>query len=130
MRNIVRLKILSDTLTPEDISETLGLTPSRSWRKGESDRKKASLNMAKWNGWIYDSGCSPNVPLADQAAALLHALEPLQNSIHHISRLCDVAISIVTYSNPDKSIFLNKELVALIAALGAHFDFEMYDALD
>jgi hypothetical protein len=86
--------------------------------------------MAKWNGWIYDSGCSPNVPLADQAAALLHALEPLQNSIHHISRLCDVAISIVTYSNPDKSIFLNKELVALIAALGAHFDFEMYDALD
>ena len=130
MRNIVRLKILSDTVTPEDISETLGLTPSHSWRKGESDRKKASLNMAKWNGWIYDSGCHSDIPLEDQVAALLHALESMQNSVRQISDVCDVAVSVVAYSNPHKSIFLSKKQVALIAALGAHFDFEMYDTID
>ncbi|HEU5415040.1 MAG TPA: DUF4279 domain-containing protein [Candidatus Angelobacter sp.] len=130
MRNIVRLKILSDTLTPEDISERLGLTPSRSWIKGESDRKKASLNMAKWNGWIYDSGCHSDVSLQEQVAALLHALEPMQDSVRRISDLCDVAVSLVAYSGPNKSIFLSKKLVALIAALGAHFDFEMYDTVD
>ena len=130
MTNIVRLKILSESLSPDEISERIGLPPSRSWSKGESDRKKASLNMAKWNGWIYDSGRSADVSLADQVASLLHALEPMQNNIRDISGLCDVAISVVSYSNPDKSIFLSKDLVALIAALGAHFDLEMCDAGD
>ena len=130
MRNIVRFKILSESLSPEDISERLGLRPSRSWRKGESDRKKASQNMAKWNGWIYDSGCSADISLADQVAALLHTLEPLQSAIHHISDLCDLAISVVSYCNPDKSIYLGKEVVALIAALGASFDLEMYEVAE
>jgi hypothetical protein len=127
MRNIVRLKILSENLAPEDISTKLGLTPSRSWRKGERDRKKASLNMAKWNGWILESGCAPDVPIVEQLKILLCELEPHQHTIQQISYSSDVTISLVTYSNPDRSLYLDKGIVAILTSLGANLDLDVYD---
>lgn len=127
MKNIVRLKILSEDIAPAEISTRLGIVPTRSWQKGDADRKKVSLNMAKWNGWILDSECVPTLPLDEQVEVLLRKIEPHKREIYDISSASDVTISLVSYSNPDKSFFLPKHLIAAVAACGASLDFDVYD---
>ena len=86
-----------------------------------------SLNMAKWNGWILDSGCAPTLALEKQVEILLGKIEPHKREIYDISHESDVSVSLVSYSSPHKSLFLAKSLIAAVASCGANLDIDIYD---
>jgi len=129
MKTVVRLKILSDELLPEAISEKLGLSPDLSWHKGVPDGK-TTPNMLKWSGWILNSGAPEDVPLEKQIRTLLTKLEPRAHQLRAISALETVNISCVIYSDTAPPLYFEKEVIGVVASLGANFDIDLYPSSD
>lgn len=125
METIVRIKILSDTLTPEEISNRLGRKPDRAWDKGTEDPMVAR-NMAKFNAWIMNSGESRETAIEDQIATLLAKLKPLSKEILDISAEAIVDFSCVVYSDTEPPIYVDNKTLTAIASLGANLDVDLY----
>jgi Domain of unknown function (DUF4279) len=125
MEAIVRLKIVSHTLSPEEISSRLGQEPDRAWRKGTDDRK-VSRNMSKCHGWIMNSGTGRDVSIEDQIERLLAKLKPLSNEIRQMSATETVDFSCVVYAQTEPPLYFENKTLSVIAALGANLDVDLY----
>jgi Domain of unknown function (DUF4279) len=125
METIVRIKILSDTLSPEEISRRLRREPDRSWNKGTAD-PKVSRNMSKFNAWILNSGLPKDVPIENQVAALLEKVQPVAREILEISATETVDFSCVVYSDAEPPIYFDNKTLSAITSLGANLDVDLY----
>jgi hypothetical protein len=124
METIVRIKILSDLLSPEEITSRLGSKPDRVWHKGNV--REISRNMAKFNGWIMDAGSSRQAPIKEQVAMLLEKLKPLRTELNEIAALASVDLSIVVYSDYEPPLHFDNATLGEIASLGANLDIDLY----
>jgi Domain of unknown function (DUF4279) len=125
METIVRIKILSNELPPEEISRRLRQEPDRSWSKGSPD-PKVSRNMSKFNAWILNSGLPKDAPIEDQVAALLEKVRPVANEVLEISANETVDFSCVVYSDAEPPIYFDNKTLNAIASLGANLDVDLY----
>jgi hypothetical protein len=129
MRTTVRLRILSSGVSPEGISEQLGVRPDHVWYKGVPDGKTPA-NMLKVNGWILNSGASEDVPADKQIRMLLAKLESRGDQLKTISSTETVDVSCVIYSDTAPPLYFEKEIMQTIASLGANFDIDLYPSLE
>jgi hypothetical protein len=125
METIVRIKILSDTLSPREISRRLGQEPDRFWNKGTAD-PNVSRNMAKFNAWILNSGLPKDAPIEAQVAALLEKVRPLAKEILQMSATETVDFSCVIYSEAEPPTYFDNKALSAIASLGANLDLDLY----
>jgi hypothetical protein len=125
METIVRIKILSNELSPEEISRKLRQQPDRSWNKGTAD-PKVSRNMSKFNAWILNSGLPKDARIEDQVAALLEKVRPVGKEILEISANETVDFSCVVYSDAEPPIYFDNKTLGAIASLGANLDVDLY----
>ena len=125
METIVRIKILSNDLSPEEISRRLRQQPDRSWNKGTAD-PKVSRNMSKFNAWILNSGLPKDARIEDQVAALLEKVRPVGKEILEISANETVDFSCVVYSDAEPPIYFDNKTLGAIASLGANLDVDLY----
>ncbi len=69
------LRVLGDSLVPEEVSALLGRPPSRMYCKGDPVAGKSGSDAAQPTGaWILDSGLSEKAELEDHIEALLSSL--------------------------------------------------------
>ena len=125
METIVRIKILSNELSPEEISRRLRQEPNRSWIKGTTD-PKVSRNMSKFNAWILNSGLPKDAPIDYQVTALLEKVRPFAKEIREISANETVDFSCVVYSDAEPPIYFDNKTLSAIASLGANLDIDLY----
>ena len=119
---------------PASITETLSLSPSQSWLKGESIG--GSTVRRKHNGWLLSSGLNDRAELDEHLSALFAQLDPALARIAllpaSVSR--ELACAIYIYHGPADSaeehstptINLTPEQLAMLARLGAGFDLDLY----
>jgi hypothetical protein len=72
-RTRASLRVLGDTLEPEEVSALLGRQPTRQRRKGEAIEGK-SASLAPTGAWILDSTLSERVELEEHIEILLGSL--------------------------------------------------------
>ena len=125
--NIVRLKILSHTLTPEAITAIIGLQCDQWWRDG--DVRKHTIIIEKNNGWILHSGLPRTVDLDTHVKALLDTLEPVKEAVRGLSITEVVELSVVIYSPSSLSfpaISFDAATICRMTELGAGLDIDLY----
>lgn len=121
--NIVRLKILSDTLIPEEITEILGIFCDRSWRTG--DFRPQTTIKEKTNGWVLDSGLPLSSDLDTMLENFLKRLAPYSEKIRTLSLYNTVYLSCVIYCSASPPTCFSNAIVSAIAELGADFNLDM-----
>lgn len=120
----VRLKIISDVLTPEQISEIVGIKPTKFWRVG--DRRGPSMIKEKSNGWLLESDLPPNAPLEIHVASLLTRLVPFAERIEALADENAVEFSCVVYAKEAPSLNFEKSVLRQIVKIGASLDIDLY----
>lgn len=128
----VRLKVVSEGLTPDGISTFLGIDPDKIWNKGDYKGYPTSSMIAeKNNGWILNSGRGKEESLELHIESLLNRLALSTERIRVLAEENDVTISCAvymyseeTYENPP--LYFDKDTLSAMCALGASFDIQLY----
>jgi hypothetical protein len=121
---IVRLKILSRTLTPEMITAKIGLQCDKWWHAG--DFRGHTIIVQKEHGWVLHSGLPKTTDLDTHIKVLLDILEPAKEAIRGISITETVEFSIVIYSSSEPALCFDPPIISRIAGLGAGLDIDLY----
>ena len=120
----VRLKILSQTRTPEMITAAVGLQCDKWWHVG--DIRKHTTIIEKNNGWVLHSGLPTTADLESHIKVLLDILEPAKEIIRDISVTTIVEFSVVIYSASPPALNFERSTIKRLAELGAGMDIDLY----
>ena len=77
-----RLVVLSDELTPEEMTALLGMAPDTSWRMGELT---TGGRPYRHHGWQLDSRLTKDRPAEEQLSDLLERLAPIAPAVSSIA---------------------------------------------
>lgn len=121
---VVRLMIVSESRTPQGLTDFIGLSCDKSWCAGET--RPGTTIVEKNHGWIVESQMPRSATLSDQVARLLARLSPHRERIRRISDDEEVLFSCVVYSERRPPLVFRKEDVRGIADLGAALDVDIY----
>lgn len=120
----VRLKIISDTLLPQEIEKTVGIQSDESWKSG--DLKPRTKIISKENVCIYSSGLTVSEDLDLHVANLLKRLVSVTDNIKILSQDNTVELSIVIYSSERPALCFDKEIIDTLSKFGASLDIDLY----
>lgn len=129
---VITFRLTGDDLRPEIITQALGVTPSRSWSKGDIRSKTNKGEL------LYTFGCWSTEPAADkqdrfeeQLNRLLEQLESLPPVLHDFIRTFHAEIS-VGYSSGEYNFGFNldRQTIQRLCKLGVALDFDIYAIRD
>ena len=124
----VRLLITSDSLTPDEISEGVGLYPTRHWFKGQPVCPGASKTY-EHNGWVLAAeGSGVAVSAENLTEKLLQSIDVSKmlefKSAH---QKVEFELSIVVHvSASAPAVSLSPYQVRVLASLNADIDIDIY----
>ncbi|MCP5100354.1 MAG: DUF4279 domain-containing protein [Chloroflexi bacterium] len=123
----VFFRVISDVLSPKDISKRLGLAPTRVRHKDEL-LKEGYEKRLPHHVWFYESEAGIPRDLNEKLANLLTILEPIQQKILELSSDAYITIWVDYRGNSDylNGFSFDRELIQKIASLGCDFDIDMY----
>ena len=121
---IVRLKILSVTYTPDQITSITGLRCDRSWLVG--DKRGNTTILEKCNGWILNSNLPKDASLVDHIENVLEQAGPVASNLRALSEYAEVELSCVIYSFSPPALNFKCEIIERINTLGASLDIDLY----
>ncbi len=117
-------------ISHDEISELLGVKPSKVYIKGE--RKNPKVNaLAKKNGWILDPpGCDNYSSFEDQMNSLLDVIESKIEAFRIICKkyYCEFSCGLYIYVDNDEStpwVHLNSRYNNLIRELNIELDVDI-----
>ncbi|MBP7142708.1 MAG: DUF4279 domain-containing protein [Opitutaceae bacterium] len=125
---IVRLKILSVTHTPDQITSLSGLRCDRSWLVG--DKRGNTKIVEKCNGWILNSSLTKDASLVDHIENVLELAAPVAGKIRALSEHAEVELSCVIYSFSPPALNFESTIIERISSLGASLDIDLYQLED
>lgn len=119
-----------EDITHEEITQTLGITPTRIYIKGQQVDAKF-LRISKTNGWRMSSGLDTHVSFEDQMIAMLNIIEPKIDLFKPFcdNYYCEFACAIYIYYDNDEStpwLHLDHRYNELIKKLNIQFDLDLY----
>jgi len=124
-----RFTIAGFECSPEEITQILGIRPTKTWLRGEPVTSKAK-NVYKENGWTLTSPCNPvSSTLDEQVDALISIIPPRIQAFAklpagvYIELAC--IIRVADYSQP--VIGFSANTIRIIAQIGANIDVGIYD---
>lgn len=125
----VRLTLLSESLSPDEISERLGLAADRSWRLGER-RGRSRVNQ-RYHGWQLDSKLPADASTEEHLDELLSRLTPRARALQRLTADRGAVVSARLWishhiDNWNPGIEILPRHLALIARLGVSLALDIY----
>lgn len=119
-----------EDLTPEAITNLLGIEPSRVMRTGDP-RGPSGKRFWPYNGWIWEASADKSTPFEAQCNAVLDLLEARREAIKSFSHRCSGEISCMLWLYCDNgestpSVNLDARYHALASELNLSFDLDLY----
>ena len=126
---MVSLRITDFECPAEEITRLLGLSPTRTWRRGEAVHLRAHNARHRQNGWRLSAPCDPSTTgLAEQLEALLCLVAPHAEQFAALPPGSEVELSCFIYAcNHRPVITFSADAVRRLARLGAAIDVDCYD---
>jgi hypothetical protein len=119
-------KIYDFEADPDEISNFLGMTPSRCWRTG--DIIKTSTMKRKSNCWIIDSECGKEISIDLHIRNLLIRLDCIADKflvLPYDVKSC-FSFAIYSYNGDRPSLFMEHDIISGIAKYNANLDLDLY----
>lgn len=114
------LRIASDTLSVEEISERLGLRATIT-RSNDSDRT--------FTIWMHDAGLPPTEPVDDQLVILLERLRDRATALRELAETANVELWVSFSPGPrHRSAVIDARTLEMIASLGIDLVVDTYPA--
>ncbi len=113
----VRLRILSQTLTPQDIEARIGLKPNESWKIG--DRLGAFGASAREHGFVIESGALASSPFQDYMTALIRKIAPAAQKIGALGDSCVVEVVCTLHRKAAPLMTFERDDIRWIGVMGA-----------
>ena len=116
----LRLIVTNVSQDPDVLTKTLGITPSKIWRKGDAISAHQS-RVHEENGWLLDAPGSPHAPMEKQLEAMLHIIEPRVEAFGKLPAGSEVELSCVVYEDEEDDrpcIEFSVKAVNLLARIG------------
>lgn len=123
-----RLIIADFECPPEEITEILGINPTKTWLKGQPVTPKAK-NTRKENAWELLIDFSPENNTVDaQVESLLSIITPNIEKFANLPSNVDIILSCVIFTRPDgfPVIGFSKKLIKILALINADIDIDLY----
>jgi len=126
---VVRLTIISDSLSPDEIDKYVGVNCSDSQTRGEMNRL-GTKRYAR-HAWFLKSKrvIAPNEYIGDwidaEVRSLLSRLAPAAEKIRELSHSYEVEFSLYFLARDVPPMNISKEDLRAIAALGASLDIDL-----
>lgn len=124
MQCIVRIKVLSDSLSSQEIATMIGIYPDRSWNIG--DLRPKTRFKEKTHGIIIDSGVDWSNSIENHLKALIAKVEPVRKQFLAIAEICTMHLSIVYYSDFNPGLWFDSPLIKFLSEINAGIDIEGY----
>jgi hypothetical protein len=121
---IVELKITSDVLEPNMISELAGFQFDTFWTKG--DFRPGTKILESNHGCCINSGLPRSASLRLQLDSLFKRISSFRGRIRGLKARCEVEVSCVIYATLQPELWFSADVVASVAALGAALDVDLY----
>jgi hypothetical protein len=131
----VYLALYEFTETPEALTTYLDLQPDRTFRTGDRVGFLRNRDVRKFNGWIIESGLPWEVDdlsdaFKEHVEAVLKRIEPSLERFAEVAQrsYCELAVVLELEAMVQglPSIAFDKESLAVLAAISANIDFDMY----
>lgn len=124
-QTVVELAVLSEFLSPEDLTRIIGLECERSWQRGQQRRPGAGLEAL--HCWILGSGLPRSAPLDDHVRGLLGRLAPAhEGAIRSLGSQANAYFSCILYADSMPALVFPADVIQGIARLGAVLDLDVY----
>lgn len=117
---------------PKEITERVGITPTKTWIIGDFINKKKTMQY-EYNGWKVHSKLEKNADLETHIISVLEQLKPAWKSLVKISQsyYTEISCAIYIYSDTERpGIHLSKQIIQKIAELNAEIDVDIYNLKD
>jgi len=121
----IELLLRSAECSPEMISSILGMSPSKSVRRGEQFRPNSA--PSKFNLWRFEPVPAGPGFFDDRLGAFLGLIEPIQARMKGLPADCEIEVSVRSRQCaawPD-GFHINPEAATIIAQLGASLDIDV-----
>jgi uncharacterized protein DUF4279 len=113
---------------PEVVTQSLGLIPTRTWRKGDPTPGRPDLRRTH-ERWELRSPADGSKSLGEQLEALLPLLEDRRSAVQEIVSRFEAGICYIAHlggSNYNPELHLSAPLIERLAALGLSLDLDLY----
>ncbi|NEZ45417.1 DUF4279 domain-containing protein [Paenibacillus alvei] len=123
----VEFSIYGDKFDPNIITNTMQITPTRSWIKGEVIREGL---IRKETCWELATEYEESLDIYEQINKIRNLIKNKRNQIvkvkdtYNLECKFDVVINIENNEIP--AMYLDKEIIKFIYELGAEVDFDLY----
>ena len=123
-----RLTIFDFDSPVEEIVQTLGFCPTKTWRRGEPVLPKAK-NVHHENGLMLVAPCEPiNSTVNEQVDSLLSIITPHIDNFAKLPIGVEVELSCIIYVYDCRPVIgFSHETVRVLAQIGASIDIDFYD---
>ncbi len=123
----VRLRVVSEVVTPDHLARTIGLEPDRRTARGTIPPR--STLPRRFSSWELESQLDPTADLSEHVGNIVSRLEGRTASLRKAIKDAGIAeLAAVAYFTPlvDDNPFINlgPELISFLADLGICLDFE------
>ena len=126
----VYLLITSKTMTTAEITESVGLSPSKTHSTGEPIIKKIPNRTYKENQWIYEPQVEVPGSVEEKLNTVLHGVESRAKAIASLKPICEVYVNVVYEGWGGDCQFggfhFNEGIMSRLCTLGAELDFDLY----
>lgn len=130
MRNYVRLMVISESVSPEQISRQLGVRGDETWRIG--DKRKNTDILEKENGWGLHSKKESTMNLEDHIENIRDLIKGFESNFKILSDAldCEVQLSCVVYFKDEPPLLFEKEVINWLNSIAASLDIDLYLSRD
>lgn len=122
-RTFVRLLVRSDTVSPLQVTEIIGLEPDRVRIKGHLRPRTSLIN--KRHEWCRSSHLPESSTLEEHLAKLVADLADYELGLKSLSH-CEIVISCAIYADSEPMVYFDAATVSAIARIGAAVDVDLY----
>lgn len=122
----VYFRIVGFPMSPEVLTDKLGLKPTDTWKKGDAGR--IAKTTFKNNGWELSSGLNKSVDLKTHVGTLLDNITPFKKNF---VKVCseyppDLICVVYSYGGDRPAIVFERDIIKELTELNASIDVDLY----
>lgn len=130
---MVYFSLYGDEFSIDDVTEKLGVAPTKAYKKGDLFLNRATACYRKETSWDLGTGYQVSLDVNNQLQQIIDKLQNKSLIINEIKEAytleCKFFIIVIREEGNTPSLYLDKDIIKFAANIEAEFDIDLYVSL-